>query len=100
MAVFQYPIDKRGGDDVAHHDQLFDEPRKTDPLGLIMRGQTWDCNSLARPVDAPGCRRNCHFGERPQAGGALTADQTAAIGSWQNKNGQRLIRFGTEKGVA
>ena len=35
---------------------------------------------------------NYNFGERPLAGGEVTAGQTATIGFWQNKNGQELIR--------
>jgi hypothetical protein len=34
---------------------------------------------------------NYNFGERPQAGAAVTAAQTAGIGFWQNRNGQNLI---------
>ena len=35
---------------------------------------------------------NYNFAERPAAGGELTSGQTATIGFWQNKNGQRLIK--------
>jgi hypothetical protein len=35
---------------------------------------------------------NYNFGERPAAGGAVQHGQTAAIGFWQNKNGQHLIQ--------
>jgi len=34
---------------------------------------------------------NYNFGERPAAGSTVSAGQTATIGFWQNKNGQRLI---------
>jgi hypothetical protein len=34
---------------------------------------------------------NYNFGERPPAGGDVTAGQTATIGFWQNKHGQALI---------
>ncbi len=33
-----------------------------------------------------------NFAERPLAGSAVTAGQTATIGFWQNKNGQALIK--------
>ncbi len=36
--------------------------------------------------------QNYNFGERPEAGGAVTSGQTATIGFWQNKNGQNLIK--------
>ena len=35
---------------------------------------------------------NYNFAERPVAGGELTTGQTATIGFWQNKNGQKLIK--------
>jgi hypothetical protein len=35
---------------------------------------------------------NYNFGERTQAGAAMSSGQTATIGFWQNKNGQRLIQ--------
>jgi len=35
---------------------------------------------------------NYNFGERPLSGSEVTAGQTATIGFWQNKNGQKLIR--------
>ncbi|MBI1916508.1 MAG: hypothetical protein HYS12_17505 [Planctomycetes bacterium] len=35
---------------------------------------------------------NYNFGERPLAGAAVHAAQTATIGFWQNKNGQDLIK--------
>ena len=35
---------------------------------------------------------NYNFGERPPAGGTVSAGQTATIGFWQNKNGQALLR--------
>lgn len=35
---------------------------------------------------------NYNFGERPAAGSAVQQGQTATIGFWQNKNGQRLIQ--------
>jgi len=34
---------------------------------------------------------NYNFGELPQAGSEIVAGQTATIGFWQNKNGQRLL---------
>ena len=34
---------------------------------------------------------NYNFGERPQAGAALSSGQTATIGFWQNMNGEALI---------
>jgi CSLREA domain-containing protein len=34
---------------------------------------------------------NYNFGERPAATGSVTAGQTATIGFWQNKNGQKLL---------
>ncbi len=35
---------------------------------------------------------NYNFGERPLDGAAVAAGQTATIGFWQNKNGQKLIK--------
>ena len=35
---------------------------------------------------------NYNFGERPEAGGRVSAGETATIGFWQNRNGQALIR--------
>jgi uncharacterized delta-60 repeat protein len=35
---------------------------------------------------------NYNFGERPPAGSSVNGGQTAAIGFWQNKNGQNLIK--------
>jgi len=35
---------------------------------------------------------NYNFGERPAAGTEVTSGQTATIGFWQNKNGQKLIK--------
>ncbi len=34
---------------------------------------------------------NYNFGERPTAGSSVAGGQTATIGFWQNKNGQRLL---------
>jgi hypothetical protein len=43
-------------------------------------------------ISVPGSvAENYNFGERPTAGGAVTAGQTATIGFWQNNNGQALI---------
>ncbi len=35
---------------------------------------------------------NYNFAERPVAGGEVAAGQTATIGFWQNKNGQKLLK--------
>ena len=35
---------------------------------------------------------NYNFGERTEAGGTVVHGQTATIGFWQNKNGQRLLK--------
>lgn len=35
---------------------------------------------------------NYNFGERPEAGGEVSADQTASIAFWQNRHGQDLIK--------
>ena len=44
-------------------------------------------------IAAPGtAAENYNFGERPLAGDALSATQTATIGFWQNKKGQELIK--------
>jgi hypothetical protein len=43
-------------------------------------------------IPLPGSvAENYNFAERPPAGGAVTAGQTATIGFWQNNNGQALI---------
>ncbi len=41
---------------------------------------------------------NYNFSERPEAGVAVTGGQTATIGYWQNKNGQKVIK-GLNAGV-
>jgi hypothetical protein len=43
---------------------------------------------LAAGVDG----ENYNYGERPAAGGSVQRGQTAAIGFWNNKNGQALIK--------
>jgi len=49
-------------------------------------------NVFAGLVLSPGSDGvNYNFAERPQAGAAVAAGQTATIGFWQNKNGQKLI---------
>ena len=45
---------------------------------------------IVLPEDTAGDGYN--FGERPEDGGVVTGGQTATIGYWQNKNGQRLIK--------
>lgn len=44
-------------------------------------------------LTAPGSNAmDYNFGERPAAGSTVQSGQTATIGFWQNKNGQRLIQ--------
>ena len=68
-----------------------------DSLGTVNSIVTGDdsVNDLFSGVILPepgSVAENYNFGERPLAGGDVTAGQTATIGFWQNKNGQDLIR--------
>ncbi|MHC4561661.1 MAG: SdrD B-like domain-containing protein [Planctomycetota bacterium] len=46
---------------------------------------------VAIPEEGGVVAVNYNFGERPQAGSTVTGGQTATIGFWQNKNGQRVL---------
>jgi len=50
-------------------------------------------DQLALELPVPGCDAfNFNFAERPAADGEVRPGQTATIGFWQNKHGQRLIK--------
>ena len=58
------------------------------PAGVVSANDVFSV-TLPQPGSAA---ENFNFAERPVDGAAVTAGQTAGIGFWQNKHGQKLIQ--------
>jgi len=58
-----------------------------DSIGGTIGNDVFSDISVTAGVDGT----NYNFGERPEAGSSVVQGQTATIGFWQNKNGQKLL---------